>query len=643
MRQIRRNVITVAGALFISLSVNGQSPGWFTRANTETGLVIGTGVQGLPCIADVNNDDFPDIISTYIVPGGTLFTERNPMMIHLNIQDPDSNDPKARKFIDITPQSQVHDIPGDTGYHANCFTLADFNNDGNIDLVTGNFYYNKNTYAFPDDRCQVFLGDGTGKFTWKPDHGLSSIGLRNVRALTALDYDRDGNLDIFIATFYENINTGVRDHGYLMKGDGDGTFTDVTDISGISAFPEAMYGSAATDWNNDCYPDIFTAPYCRSGGMILENEGNGTFTDVAASLGYNLELTGAGQRSCTFSITPEDVNNDGYMDLFFGVVHGGNLPGQFRSTIGINKGPDYHYSFDIREDFLPVNPPASSSRGDFEGIFLDFENDGLKDLVMIQGAYQPATDRTYFWHQQPDHSFTDATATLGLLVPDLKSTSAIEPLDYDMDGDDDLLITGPNGGALDLWKNNAGQDKSWVAVKLLPLSSGINKSAIGARIYVHYDGKMQMREVMSGRGQHTGQQPFILNFGLGDATAIDSIVVRWPDTNCTRSTVYNPPVNQVVTINSFPTGVDEVQPVIPEVKIFPNPTSRYVVVQGYGLTDRIREARMVDVTGKIMHIQYSVSDGDKLIFDLGRLPEGTYFVHLVMEDASVSTYRVVRQ
>ncbi len=235
------------------------------------------------------------------------------------------------------------------------------------------------------------------------------------------------------------------------------------------------------------------------------------------------------------------------------------------------------------------------------------------------------------------------TAAIELLLPDLKSTSFAEAIDYDMDGDDDLLTTNPNSTDVSLWQNTIGQDKNYVAVKLLPLMPGINKSAIGARIYVYYSGKMQMREVMAGRGMHTGQQPFILNFGLGDAAAIDSIVVRWPDANCTRSTAYNPPVNQVVTVNSFPTGMDEVQQAAPEIKVFPNPTARYVVVQGADLETRLHEAILVDVTGKVMNVRYNTSDGDKLIFDLGSLPEGIYFVHLELADGGAETYRVIKK
>ncbi len=646
MKKINFRTAAFAGMLCVSFGVSGQAPapGWFVPSNEETGLVIDTGLQVLPCAVDINNDDYPDIVSIYFSPGGNYFSERKPMMIHLNVQDPDSDDPKARKFIDITAQSGIHDIPGDTGYHANCYTLADFNNDGNVDIVTGNFYGNASTYKYPQDRCQIFLGDGKGNFTYKPDNGLSAIGLRNIRMLTALDYDRDGNLDLFIATFYQSSHTGVLDHGYLLRGNGDGTFSDMTDASGLGSYYEAMYGSSSTDYNDDCLPDIFTAPYCRSGGMVLKNQGDGTFVDMAPSLGYDLELPGAGgQRSCTFSVIPEDVNNDGLVDLFFSVVHGGNAPGQFRSTIGFNKGPDHNYAFTINENVLPVSPPASSHRGDYDGSFIDFDNDGLKDLVMVQGTYMAATDRTYFWQQQPDNTFKDVTAALGLLLPELKSTGAVDVFDYDLDGDDDILIGGQATGALQLWKNTVGHTKNYIAVRILPMANrGINLSGIGTRVYVYYEGKMQMREVLAGRGQHTGQQPFILNFGLGDAQKVDSVVIRWPDAQCSRKTVYNPPVNNRLVVNSFPVGVEEV-PAPVEVKVFPNPASRYVIVQEPKLNSRLREARMTDITGKSLQVKQSKSDGDKLIFDLASLPDGVYFILMHYNNGKQESHKLTLQ
>src|SRR5690606_7181173 len=108
-------------------------------------------------------------------------------------------------------------------------------------------------------------------------------------------------------------------------------------------FVEPDYSASVMDYNNDCYPDIFTAPYCRTGGKVFRNDGNGHFTNVADEVGYDLYKMGNGQHACTFTTTPEDVNNDGYMDLFISEVHGGNAAGEFHSTIAINKGPDHNY------------------------------------------------------------------------------------------------------------------------------------------------------------------------------------------------------------------------------------------------------------------------------------------------------------
>jgi len=631
--------IPVFFSLLLAHEANSQAPGWFTKVTADLGLQM-TGIQ-LPSGVDINNDGYPDIVTLDVPPDATLYTVRKPMKIYLNTQDPQH--PAKRKFVDITAQKNVNVVPPDTGNHANCFTVADFNNDGNVDLVTGNFFYKIENYTLPNDRAQVFLGDGTGNFTWVPDNGLPDLGLVNVRALSALDFDKDGNLDLFIAAWFKDYTHNVWDHGYLLKGNGDGTFTDVTMTSGIGSVLEPMYGSAAMDFDNDCYPDILTAPYCRTGGKVFKNDGSGHFNNVADLVGYDLFRTGAGQAACTFSVIPEDVNNDGYMDAFLSVVHGGNGAGQFRSTIAINKGPEHNYSFDIREDLLPVSPPASPHRGDYDGAFLDFDNDGLKDLVMVQGTYLPATDRTYFWMQQGDHSFKEVTADLALLVPELKSTGAVDVLDFDLDGDDDLMIQ-TTTGAMDIWQNNIGQNKHWIAVKLTAAPGyAINGNAIGARIYVYAGGGMQMRELMAGRGQHTGQQPFIMNFGLGNTTRVDSVMVRWPDRNCSISKIYNPPVNTIVNVNSFPVAVQETERPLLQVKVFPNPTSRYLVVQGNGLVSRVTDAFVTDAVGKRMPCRPAGSDSDKLLVDLADVPPGIYFINIACAGAPSAVYKIIRE
>jgi len=644
LRFLPRPLLPGACLLLSTLSY-GQSPGWFERVPPrQSGLTDTLGIQTVS-VADINNDNYPDVIVVHTPPGQNIYTVRKPVRLYLNTQMPGSTDPHARRFIDVTSQSLVNIVPPDTGNNANCFTLADFNNDGNLDLITGNYYHRIENYTLTNDRAQLYLGDGTGNFTWKPGNGLSSIGLVNIRLLSALDYDRDGNLDVFIPTWFKDYTNNVWDHGYLLKGNGDGTFTDVTGSSGLDGYLEPMYGAASTDWDNDCLPDMLTAPYCRTGGKLFHNEGNGHFTDVSASAGYNLYRTGAGQPSCTFGVIPEDVNNDGYMDAFLTVVHGGNLAGQFRSTIAINKGPDYGYSFDINPSLLPVKAPASSHRGDYDAAFLDMDNDGLKDVVMVQSTYQPATDRTYFWRQQEDGSFEDVTSALGLLVPALKSSLGIEALDYDLDGDDDLLIAGASGTYFDLWENKIGSQNNWISVQAGAMAGGgINRSGIGARIYVHYAGRMQMREVMAGRGQHTGQQPFTLNFGLGSAEHVDSVVIKWPDASCSRKVIYNPPVNKGTFINSFPAGIDGKPAAGMEaVRVFPNPTEKFLVLQDQGLADETMEVHVLDAQGRPAAVPWSRSDADKIICDLGSVPSGIYFIRLISANGKITTRRILRK
>ncbi len=460
-----------------------------------------------------------------------------------------------------------------------------------------------------------------------------------------MDYDRDGNLDLFIPTWFKDYTNNVWDHGRLLKGNGDGTFTDVTQISGISNYKEPMYGSAATDFDNDCYPDIFTAPYCRTGGKLFQNKGDGTFSDIGKSKGYDLFRTGAGQAACTFSVIPEDVNNDGYMDMFLCVVHGGNQSGQFRSTLAINEGPEKGYSFKIDERLLPVSAPASYHRGDYDAVFLDMDNDGLKDIIMAQGTYLPNTDRTYFWHQQPDGSFKDATGELGLLVPELKNSMGVEVFDYDLDGDDDFVVVGTGGTYFHLWENKIGQEQNWISVApVVHAGKGINRSGIGARVYVHYGDRLQMRELLAGRGQHTGQQPFILNFGLGSSEKVDSVVIRWPDDACSHSVIYGPEVNKPVTVNSFPVSVADVTSAFDGViKAFPNPTDRYVVLQGKRLSGEVAAVHVMDIWGRNVYTDWYGSDEDKLIVDLGQLPAGTYLIQLTANTGRIYRHKLVKK
>ena len=143
-----------------------------------------------------------------------------------------------------------------------------------------------------------------------------------------------------------------------MKGNGDGSFDNVSLVSGIKDDVNPLYGANATDWNNDGWIDIATCPYCRSSGSLWKNNGNGKFTDVAPDVGYNTQvLNGEGwgdvamtypKALCTWAAQPQDFDNDGDIDFLYVLVHGGFVNDVYgkpagHSTIVVNKGKDSNY------------------------------------------------------------------------------------------------------------------------------------------------------------------------------------------------------------------------------------------------------------------------------------------------------------
>src|SRR5690606_6498503 len=139
---------------------------------------------------------------------------------------------------------------------------------------------------------------------------------------------------------------------------------------------------------------------------------------------------------------------------------------------------------------------------------------------------------------------------------------------------------------------------NWTAVSLrAPV--GVNKSSIGARIYVWSGGTQRMREVYAGRGNASGQQPFTMIFGLGSNTSIDSITVVWPDASGTRTTVRNPPVNRYLQITSSGLAVQDadVKEHQGSLKVYPNPARDFLMLQ-MSDNEPLMRAEVFDMLGR---------------------------------------------
>lgn len=604
MTRFKQSIPLILCLLLAAVKLRAQQPSWVTLGAGQVKLDTSTAFSLF--VADVNEDHYPDIL---VVKGGWNKDAEDNMRLYINIQDTGSTVATARIFVDATANSGINAMPAATGPSKGTLTaaFADINNDGHIDMVRGSYYHDQPALA-PDVRCEVLLGDGMGHFTLVPGNGLHELGLINVTGFSFLDYDKDGKLDLFIARWFTRYRPDpeIIDPGILMHGNGDGTFTNVSALAGITV-PEPMYGCSVTDWNNDGWPDIATAPYCRTQGQLWKNNRNGTFTNVAVPAGYNAQVLPGdnGQPVCLFGCAPEDFDNDGDMDFFFNLVHGGNDPGEGHSTIVMNSGAanDYKLSWDMGR--VTWKAPKSTHQGDYDVAWFDLDNDGLIDAALGQGTYQPATDRLFVFRQQADHSFMDVTEDLGLLAPAAKDIHHMEAIDFDLDGDDDLVICkAQSPSAMHFIKNEKGQDNHWIGVRL-DAPPGVNKSSIGARVFVWSGGVQHMREVYAGRGNNGGQQPFPLLFGLGSNNHIDSVKVHWPDQGNHFTVVRQPNPGQYITVGPGVDGVFTTAVQSPannrklNLKVYPNPAQDFVLVQ-FSDNSIPRQIEIYDLLGRLI-------------------------------------------
>ncbi|MDQ1265049.1 MAG: Choice-of-anchor protein [Bacteroidota bacterium] len=571
----------VSVILFNSIGLHSQNLTWLKDVSREAGLDSAFGAKIL--LVDVNNDNFPDLL------WGTGNINKNRFKLYLNVPNPDISSSVKRIFTDFTDSSNIN-YNRDTNKKGRIIDLAcmtDVNNDGNLDLITAIYYHRWEMYhgkdfvngdsvdRDPGDRCEVLLGDGKGHFTLKSDNGLYQLdlpyfmtkGLTNASGLGLLDYDLDGNVDLYIATWFKDYANDVKMTDILTKGAGDGSFSFVP-TSGIENVTEPMYGVNVTDWDNDGWPDVITSGYCRSGGSLFRNMHNGTFNDEAAAFGYTGQaLQGDhGQNLCQWEAQPADFDCDGDMDLLQVEVHGGYNPGEGRTHVTINKGFNYGYSCFWDLDRIRRDAPLESHLGDQGGSWFDLDGDGRLDVTIGQMAYpdanQQGQERLYILRQNDSGYFDDISKDLGIFYT-MKEAHSQEQGDFDLDGDQDLFFSRQVRDTtkladttiikvytkIFLLQNNIGNKNNWCSVKLTP-PAGANGSAIGARITICSDGLNQIQEIQAGLGHFSNQQPFIRNVGIGKRNRIDSIIVRWPKLGNPATVVYNPPINTILHIDS---------------------------------------------------------------------------------------------
>jgi enediyne biosynthesis protein E4 len=484
---------------------------------------------------DYNKDGLLDL---FFVNGAAL---RDPMPPG---KAPDKADPKYWNrlyrnngdgtFSDVTEQAGVKGRGYDMGV-----AVADYDNDGYPDLyvtsVGHNVLYNNN-------------GDGTFMdVTGKA--GVSAAGWS--AAAMFIDYDRDGLLDLFVSRyltwdFSQDIFCGQTKPGFraychpdqfqpithiLFHNEGHGRFRDVSAESGIANFPGKGLGVAMNDYDRDGWPDIVVASDSFP-EQLFHNLQNGKFEEVGASAGIGYDEDG--NTFAGMGVDFADYDNDGWPDIFINALAKQKYA-LFRNREG-------------RFDYVsgPVGMAATSiNHSGWGAKFVDYDNDGLKDLFIGQGHVMDNIELT-----QPDaryleppmllrnesRKFVDISSKSGPIFQRRLAARGVAFGDLNNDGFVDIALN-CNGGPAVLLRNT-GNSNHWLIVDTIGQKS--NRDGIGTQLHLTTEDGKQQYAVVSTASSYLSASDKKVYFGLGNSNAIKALDIRWPSGVVQRFTGLKP-------------------------------------------------------------------------------------------------------
>src|SRR5450432_1482039 len=401
---------------------------------------------------------------------------------------------------------------------------VDFDNDGDLDLSITKGAMGGQSLGIKQD--ELYQNLGAGQFTnVAPAAGVTNTFGRG-RGVAWGDYDNDGYIDLLLG----NLKTDLA----LLRNNGDGTFSDVAAQSGLGhlQYTECVFA----DYNNDGFPDIFctlSESHNASTDILFKNNGDGTFTNVTSQAGLLVLNNGR-------SIAWGDYDNDGDLDLF---ISRGTDNGALKQTLYRNNGDGTFTDVTDQAGLGIIANNRAAAWG-------DFDNDGYLDLYVVNSGSDPVgKGANYLFKNNKDGTFTDVATTAGVADLVVSRGRGAAWGDYDNDGFLDLFVTNGEDGTdfaegPQILYHNKGNNHSWLKVKLVGTTS--NRQGLGTKVTIQVGRTIQYREMNGASGHFLSQGAAPLHFGLNRANTVDQMTVKWP--SGVTQVLSNVSANQEITV-----------------------------------------------------------------------------------------------
>ncbi|HEU4936989.1 MAG TPA: CRTAC1 family protein [Vicinamibacterales bacterium] len=522
------------GAFLLLVTARAADPVAFTDITKNTRITFShvwstdkkyilESMSGGVAVFDFDNDGWPDV---YFVNSPTVASTSAPRSARSELWRNQGDG----TFVDVTDKAGV----GYPGWGMGAVS-ADFDNDGWDDLYVtcygpNHLYRNNHDGTFSDVTEKAGVGDPR----WSTGAAFA-------------DYDGDGWLDLFVANYvdiklnalpefgkgkfceFHGVPVQCGPRGLPGSGDslyhnkGDGTFEDVSAKAGL-ADPDRRFGMGAvwTDFNSDGRPDLYVANDAGA-NYLYKNNGNSTFTEVALQAGTALSEDGKEQGSMGLAIG--DYDHSGGWSIFVT-----NFADEYNAL----------YRHDKEFQFTDVSFVSQTAKPSVPLVgwgthFLDYDNDGWLDVLVVNGHVYPQVERAgaassyaqprLLFRNNHNGTFADVTSTSGTALTERAIGRGSAAVDFDNDGDLDVIINNLDGAPTVL-RNDGGNRQNFLVVDLEGKTN--NRSAIGAVVTVRAGDLVARGQRQSGDSYLSHSDPR-LHFGLGTRRNVESIEVRWPN------------------------------------------------------------------------------------------------------------------